>query len=90
MKSIEFPEQTHKIAEHQEDYQTLPAYIDAGDGIVTCCFELTDEEVDEVIKTKQIWHTQYIGNDPMQPIMMMAKKPNLQQTEVKPKSKIIT
>ena len=30
MKSIDFPERTHLIAEHQDEYVTLPALIDDG------------------------------------------------------------
>jgi len=88
MKAIEFEEQTHKIAEHQEQYETIPAHIDRNGGVVTCCFEFTDEEIEEITKTKKLWHSQLTALEPMQPILLATKKPDFTQSA--PESKIIT
>ena len=91
MKSIEFPEQTHKIAEEQDEYETLPAHINAKEGIVTCCIQLSDEEIEKIVKNKCFWHSQLTQLQPMQPILMSVNKPEMLPNEKpKPKSKIIT
>ena len=55
MKLIEFPEQTVIIAKNQPEYLPLPANI-SPEGIVTCCWELSDDDVAQIIKTRKIWH----------------------------------
>ncbi len=81
MKAIEFEEVNLKVAEHQEEYVTLPVLHDPNKGTVTCCWELSDEEIGILKETKKIYHTQIIGNDKMQPIYTTVHK-----GEVIPKS----
>ncbi len=69
MIAIDFEGVTVKIAEHQDEYITLPAK-QCPDGSMMFCFELDEEELKEVIKTKRIFWKQFVGNADMQPIGM--------------------
>ncbi len=68
MKAIEFKEMNIKIAEHQEEFQTLPAYHNQLDGSLIYCFELSDTELKEVQESKRIYFKQITQGQPMQPI----------------------
>lgn len=68
MKPIE-TEQTNVIyAKDQPEYQPLPANK-TEDGTVTSCWELTDEELLQVMATKRIYISQMTFNKPLQPIL---------------------
>jgi len=77
MRPITFPQVTDQVAKDQPEYITLPAYYgQLGEhpgqtGLVTC-FELTPEEIDNVVKFGKIWHTQLTFGHAMQPIMLVA------------------
>jgi len=82
MKAIEFSEVNVRIAEHQDEYETIPAYVRKDDGTsliaVTMCFELNKEERKQVSKTGHIWHT--VLTQPktkFNPIRMDTLKPEL-------------
>lgn len=68
MKSIEFEGHNVKIAENQPEYETLPAYYDKQEGSMTFCFELSDDELEQVGKTGKIWIKQLTFGQPMNPI----------------------
>lgn len=74
MKPLEFEEVNVRIAEHQDEYQTLPAYVNAEEGSVTFGFLLSDAEVEEVKATGVIWVKTLTFGHPMQPILLSAKK----------------
>ncbi|MBR8535400.1 hypothetical protein KDU71_07495 [Carboxylicivirga sediminis] len=78
MKALEFEEVNSRIAEKQEEYETLPACIriDKPECHIITCFELSDEEIEEIVKTKKLWHVQLSFAQPMQPILMTTKKPD--------------
>jgi len=78
MEPIEFPEVNSRIAEDQEEYVTLPSCIrtDKPEGHIITCFELTDAEIEELVKTKKLWHVQLAFLQPMQPIMLSTAKPD--------------
>lgn len=42
---------------------------------MTAYFELSDEEIAEVVRTKKIWHTQMVMGNLFQPIMMSTQNP---------------
>lgn len=44
---------------------------------MTACFELSDEEIEELLKTRRIWHTQCVFGHNFQPIRMSTKNPFL-------------
>lgn len=82
MQSIKFPEAHHAIAEDQPEYETLYANLQHNDTTqsttITACFELTPEEVAEIVKTKKLWYQQMKGrHHPMQPINISVIKPEL-------------
>ena len=77
MKAVDFPQVTHRIAEDQPEYETLPAYIgQIGEqphevGIVSC-FELSDEEIGRIKKYKKIWFRGLTFGKPLQPFNIFA------------------
>lgn len=42
---------------------------------MTACFELTDEEIEELVKTKRLWFTQMLFGNQFQPIRMSTQNP---------------
>jgi len=42
---------------------------------MTACFELNKEEIDEIVRTGKIWHTQMLYGLNFQPIFMSTKNP---------------
>lgn len=77
MKAIEFPEVNLKLAEDQAEYQTIPVHVevDNPEHKVTCCFELSDEEIAKIIETKKLWYVQLTFGNPFQPIFITTEKP---------------
>jgi len=66
MKPVEFAQQTLIIAKNQPEYLPLPAHVSV-EGIVTSCWEFTDDEILELITTKRIWLQQYTFGQALQP-----------------------
>ncbi|MDB0602347.1 MAG: hypothetical protein V3V28_09295 [Polaribacter sp.] len=69
MKSITFPEVTNKIAEHQEEFNTVHVQFQKNDNSVNMCFELTDDEIEEIKRTGKIWYKQVV-NGQMHPMRL--------------------
>jgi hypothetical protein len=70
MKAVKFPEMNIEIAKNQEEYLTLPAYIEKhpeGNGEVISCYQLTWKERIKVLFTGKIWWTQLTFGKPLQP-----------------------
>lgn len=87
MKLIEFPEVNIRIAEHQEEFHTIPANIDPSDPTYpfTFCVELSPEELSEVIMNKgKVWITQWTGGNLFQPILVRTLKPELVKYDLTP------
>ena len=74
MKSIEFPEVTNKIAEHQEEFETVHVQYQPKQGSVNMCFEFSEEERKKIAETGKIWYKQVIGNSSMHPMLLSAHK----------------
>jgi len=74
METIEFKEQTVIFAKNQPEYNPLPAHV-SEHGRVTCCWKLSDEELEEVIKTKCIWHQIDTFRSLLQPQLLTTEKP---------------
>lgn len=55
------------FAVDQPEYQPLPAHK-SGNGIVTTCWELSDEDLKTIKKTKKVFFSQMTFNNPLQPI----------------------
>ena len=77
MRAIEFEEVNVRIAEHQPEYETLPAFHDRSEGSMTFCFDLNKEEIDEIVKTGKVWFKQVTFNEKMQPVAMSTQKSDL-------------
>lgn len=75
MKAIEFEGQNIVFAEKQEEYESLPARVD-GNGIVTCCMELDQEELVKVVKDAKMSITRLIFGASPQPIKLSFNKPD--------------
>lgn len=76
MKPVDFKQANVKIAENQPEYETLPAYIEeAPTGTIVTCFELDQEEIEEIKRTGKIWHQQIAFHQPMQPILLSTQCP---------------
>ena len=82
MRAVEFPQVTNRIAEHQEEFETLPVhakvlgYVEGKPFVeITACFELNKEERDEFLRTGRIYYSQVIGINLMQPIRMSTQNP---------------
>lgn len=68
MKPVEFPGCNVIFAKDQPEYLPLPAIKCSGDeGRVISCWELTDEEIAIVSKTKRIYLNQLTFNELLQP-----------------------
>lgn len=77
MTSIDFEESNIKIAEDQEQYETLIAHHNKEEGSMTFCFKLNKEEMDEINKTGVIWFKQLTFGKPMNPVSMSTEKNDL-------------
>jgi hypothetical protein len=77
MKAVKFDGHNVVIAEHQEEYQSLPAYVSRNSPEVpmTFCFELDDAEKAQVIETGHIWLTVMTFGKNLQPIGMSVLNP---------------
>lgn len=75
MKPIEFPEQNFTYAKDQKEYLPLPCHREqVQPHRVISCWELTDEEVQDIIKNKHIWLSLMTFGHPLQPIDMATDK----------------
>jgi len=75
MKPIKFNECNVTYGNNQSEYMPLPAYLENGEkGQVVTCWELTDEEIENIVKTKKIYHSQLTFNSPLQPIFITVNK----------------
>lgn len=77
MKAINFEGANMKVAENQEEYETLPAHVNEETGVVTSCWELTAEEVDEFKATGKIFLQQATFGHALQPVSINIKNPLL-------------
>ena len=69
MKPIEFEGANVVYAADQPEYLSLPAHMSYKTAAreVTSCWELTEEELAEVIKTRRIYFTVLTFGHPLQP-----------------------
>lgn len=83
MKAVNFEEANIKIAENQAEYETLPARVYDDDiGEVISCWELSDEEVKQILKTKKIWVSMLTFRKGITPIMLMIEKPEMKERQM--------
>lgn len=70
MKPIDFPGVNFTFAKDQPEYQPLPAMVlgDRECSVITC-WELTDEEIDTLVRTRRLYLKQLTFANPLQPIL---------------------
>jgi hypothetical protein len=68
MTPIDLPGRNVIFAEHQPEYQSLPA-IKLSDGEVITCWQLSDDEIRQLVQTKKLFISQLTFNTPLQPIL---------------------
>lgn len=68
-----------KIAEHQDEFATVPAIPLNNGGQLLSRWELTDEEITTIIKTRSIYFYQWTGGRPMQPVCLTTERPQLRE-----------
>lgn len=72
MKSVTFPGVNTIIGKEQPQYRQLQAMrLPGDDGEVIVCFEMTDEEIETIVKTRKIYVKQMTFNTPYRPILPM-------------------
>jgi hypothetical protein len=71
-----FPQANLLLGDDQPEYLLLPAHR-AADGVFTTCWELDDQELEVVLKTKRIWSQQLTFGGPFQPQIILANEPEL-------------
>ena len=71
MEAVNFKESNVVFAENQDEYKSLPAYID-NLGVVVTCWKLSEEEIKMINETGRIYLETLTFNKPLQPIMLTA------------------
>jgi hypothetical protein len=67
MNPVEFKGQNVIFAKDQPEYNPLPA-LKLEDGMVITCWELSDEEINQLVKSKRLFISMLTFNQPLQPI----------------------
>lgn len=75
MKCIDFNERNTLIAEHQEEYQTIPAFIDKELGVSTFLWKPTFIERVKILFGANLWHSVMTFNQPLQPQLLRLEYP---------------
>lgn len=75
MNAIDFKGSNVKIAEHQDEFETLPAFAQEN-GIITYCMKLTDGEVNKIVSTGKGVLTFLVGDKPPQPVSVSPVQPD--------------
>lgn len=71
MKPVEFPGHNIVYGKDQPEYMPLPA-LRLPDGEVITCWELSDEELQQIITSKKIYLKQLTFNQPLQPVLILS------------------
>lgn len=69
MEAVNFKESNVVFAENQDEYKSLPAYID-NNGLVVTCWKLSEEEIKNINETGRIYLETLTFNNPLQPVML--------------------
>lgn len=76
MKPIKFKESNSVFAENQDEYKSLPAFVDK-DGIVVTCYKLSFIDIVKVIFTGKIWLGVMTFKKPLQPQLLSVNKEDI-------------
>ena len=77
MKFSDFPESNVNFAEDQPQYEAIKGYYNKSEMSATFCFDLSPEELQEVIATGKIWFKVLTFGKPLQPIASACSKDQL-------------
>lgn len=83
MRSLKFEGADLAIGGTQNQYNTLHARKKPT-GEVIMIFELTDEEVAEIVRTKKLVYSRLVGNSAFQPMKIMTQWPDENVPEILP------
>ena len=78
MKPVDFKGKNVTFAKNQDDYLPLPAYVGRdtnGNTCVVSCWEMSDVELQEVMKTKRVFVIILTYGKPLQPQNLEAYSP---------------
>jgi hypothetical protein len=67
------------IAKDQKEYFPIPAHVSRA-GVVTICWKLTEDEMEQILVTGMFWHQIHTFNTPMNPVHLSAVKPTLDES----------
>ena len=83
MRSVDFPEANLPLAKDQPQYNTLYVHVDfcRPEKQMISCYELTEEEIADIVKNKKIWHTQMTFGNAYQPVGITTKNPFIEPIE---------
>lgn len=85
MRSLNFTNANIKIGGKQNEYSTLHAQlIDDKKGEVIMIFELSDEEIAEIVRTKKLVYSRLTFGQSYQPMRIMTQWPNENLPEILP------
>lgn len=76
MKSVKFPGANIEIGKGQPEYFVIHGKrLPGPSGEIIMCWEISDEELQVVMKTKKIWYHRLTGNGPFQPMRITVEQP---------------
>lgn len=77
MIAVEFDQVNIRLAEDQPEYETLPVFYnkESNEREMVCCFQLNKEEIDEIVRTGKLWHTQCTYGNQFHPVSMTTQNP---------------
>ena len=76
MKPIKFKECNCVFAESQDEYKSLPAFVDKN-GIVVTCYKLSFIDIVKVIFTGKLWSGVMTFRKPLQPQLLSVSKEDI-------------
>ncbi len=83
MDAVKFEEVNVVFAEHQEEYNSLPAHS-SEEGVVTTCWKLSKQELEKINQTGVLWIQLMTFNNPLQPIFVSVDKSEVFQQTIEP------
>jgi hypothetical protein len=77
MIPVQFTEANMILGEDQDDYEPLPVHKHSDEwGSISCAFRLSDQEIEELVKTRTLWHTQLTFGNVFHPVRLSTLKPD--------------
>jgi hypothetical protein len=78
MKPVPFDQATAVLAEDQDVYRQLPIeWVPEHEGQMISCWELSEDELEEVLRQRKIWLSVSTFGEPMQPVSLATRRKEL-------------